>query len=90
MARADRRFLKHPLATLVGLLCRTGVLAQTAPPAGSPSDVSYTPVQGLSSPLYPRQDADARPLAALPSAVARIVVEASADGLPADGQSVVA
>jgi len=90
MASADRRFLMQPLAAVVSLLCSTGVLAQAAPPAGSPSDVSYTPVQGLSSPLFPRQDADARPLAAAPSALARIVVEAGADGLPADGRSVVA
>jgi hypothetical protein len=79
-----------PLAALIAALCAGGALAQNAPPAGSPPDVSYTPVQGLSSALYPRQPADQRPLgAATASAVGRIVVEASANGLPADGQSVV-
>ncbi len=92
MARAEPRFKLTPrrLTLLIGSLCSLGALAQNAaPPAGSPSDVAYTPVQGLSSPLFPRQPADARPLAQPDSAVARIVVEASADGLPADGISVV-
>lgn len=90
MARHQQsRLARHPLALWIALLCSAGALAQTAPPAGSPSDVSYTPVQGLASPLHPRQDADARPFAQAASPVGRIVVEAATNGLPADGQSVV-
>lgn len=94
MARADRSLRRpvrrRPLTLLVGLLCSTGALAQSAAPAGSPSDVRYTPVQGVSSALFPRQPDDARVLGgAVASPVARIVVEASEDGLPADGVSVV-
>lgn len=90
MARADlplRRHRLRPLAAFVGALCSLGALAQSTPMAGSPADVAYTPVQGLASPLFPRQGADARGLA--PRTVSRVVLEASADGLPADGLSVV-
>ncbi len=98
MARADRPLLsaprRRPLNLLMsslygGLFCGLGAMAQTAPPAGSPSDVAYTPVQGLSSPLYPRQEADARVGTDYRSAVGRIVLDASENGLPADGVSVV-
>jgi hypothetical protein len=90
MARAERRRLaRRSLAALVASLCAQGLLAQSAPPPGSPADVSYTPVQGPASPLFPRQDADARPLADRGSAVGRVVVESQSNGLPADGQSVV-
>jgi hypothetical protein len=93
MARAECRRAaprRRPLALLIASLFGSlGALAQTAPPAGSPTDVSYTPVQGLSSPLFPRQEADVRRLPGGPTAVARIVVEASHDGVPADGVSVV-
>lgn len=91
MARADLR--RQPLALLLGALfgsaCGFAAWAQTSPPAGSPADVRYTPVQGPSSALYPRQNDDVRSLVPAPAAVARIVVEASADGVPADGVSVV-
>ena len=90
MARLHNLALR-PLALSIATLCAAGALAQTAPPAGSPPDVSYTPVQGLSSPLHPRQEADARPFAVAASPVGRIVVEAgrrlAAEGLlkaPAD------
>jgi hypothetical protein len=93
MARADRRSNhrshRRPLAALLASMVTSGVLAQTAPPPGSPSDVNYTPVQGATSALFPRQEADARPLAVAASPVGRVVVEAHANGLPADGQSVV-
>ena len=89
MARADHSFARRPLALLLASLCAGGALAQSVPPAGSPSDVNYTPVQGISSALFPRQDADERPLAQAASPVGRVVVEAHANGLPADGQSVV-
>lgn len=86
MARADLR--RRPLALLVGALFGSA-WAQTAPPAGSPADVSYTPVQGPSSALHPRQDGDVRSVAPRLAAVAQVVVEASQDGVPADGVSVV-
>ena len=86
-------------------LCSLAVAAawaQSTPPPGSPSDVRYTPVTGVPSPLYPRQgDLDAKPsqtlddIATKPggfdflaaSQVGRIVVEVNRDAVPADGQS---
>ncbi len=78
------------------------VAAQSTAPAGSPSDVRYTPVTGDASPLYPRHpDTDAKPTmvrddqaaqpgggtgAMAPGPVARIVVEIDRDAIPADGQ----
>ncbi|MFO1326126.1 MAG: hypothetical protein U1F56_02120 [Rubrivivax sp.] len=87
MARAEHP-RRLPLAATLAALCAASAVAQPAP-AGSPSDVAYTPVQGQSSALFPRQPGDERPLAGPAAAVARVVVEVSADGLPADGQSVV-
>ena len=89
MARADLRLKHRPLAALLASMVAGGALAQTAPPPGSPADVAYTPVQGTASALFPRQDADARPLPVAASPVGRVVVEAHANGVPADGQSVV-
>jgi hypothetical protein len=99
MVRADRaarpqamgsghRPAQALLSVLVGSLFGCAAAAQSQPPAGSPTDVGYTPVTGWSHPLHPRQDGD-RPADRRPAPdVARIVVESSANGLPADGQSV--
>lgn len=86
MAHVELRL--RPLVAALAACSAGAVLAQPAPP-GSPADVAYTPVQGLASPLLPRQPADARALPAVTSNVGRVLVEASADGVPADGQSVV-
>ncbi len=89
------------VATAIVALASAGSSAQSAPPAGSPSDVSYTPVTGTPSLLYPRHpeiDGKARPTlddAALPAghgsaanaAVGRLVVEVDRNAVPADGQS---
>jgi hypothetical protein len=57
--------------------------------AGQPGRRQLHAGAGASSALFPRQDADARPLAVAASPVGRVVVEAHANGVPADGQSVV-
>lgn len=68
----------------------------SAPPAGSPTDLRFTPVNGDAPLLYPRRPGrDAEPgqvlagdaLYAVNAAVARIVVEVDRDSVPADGQS---
>lgn len=68
--------------------------AQGGPPAGSPSDVRYTPLTGSPSALYPRApDVDSLPsLVGNPAAnanadVGRIAVEIDRNAVPADGQS---
>ncbi|MDQ2797178.1 MAG: Ig-like domain-containing protein, partial [Actinomycetota bacterium] len=77
--------------------------AQDAPPAGSPSDIRYTPAIGSPSALYPKTpDIDAKPALTtsddaslgaggvdfgVNAAVGRIVVEVDRDAVPADGQS---
>ena len=92
------------LAVLAGCSLLSQAQAQSgfqrsAPPAGSPTDVRYTPVNADGPLLYPRlpgQDAEpgqvfraetnAIPWAAN-AAVGRLVVEADRDAVPADGQS---
>ena len=93
-----------PVAAAVAVLLAmpSTSAAQSAPPAGSPSDVRYTPISGSPSVLYPKtpdidarlaptlDDAAARPggfESAANSAVGRIVVEIDRDAVPADGQS---
>lgn len=91
-----------PIALALAMLAGEAAFAQTAPPAGSPSDVRYTPITGLPSLLYPKtpdvdgrvqptlDDASTRPGrldAAANAAVGRIVVEVERDAVPADGQS---
>lgn len=89
-------------AALLALGLPLTAAAQGAAPAGSPTDVRYTPVTGESSPLYPRNpDTDARPVMVrddqavqpggapdekAPGPVARVVVEVDRDAIPADGQ----
>ena len=83
-------------------LCPAIAFAQSTPPAGSPSDVRYTPVTGTAAPLFPRApdvdgqsslvrgDEAAKPGGfdyAANAAVGRIVVEVDRDAVPADGQS---
>ena len=91
----------HLVALAAASLCGAQALAQSSPPAGSPSDVRYTPVTGTPSPLYPKgEDLDAKPSTSLDSiaadpgggfaaasSVGRIVVEVNRDAVPADGQS---
>ena len=97
----------HPLLTtmaamLAGSSFAGSAFAQSTPPAGSPSDVRYTPVTGMPSALYPRSpDTDARPAlvksdeSARPGAfdfganstIGRIAVEVDRNAVPADGQS---
>lgn len=73
--------------------------AGSAPPAGSPTDVRYTPLAAGDAALYPRvpgQDAQPGVLFrgersglnyAANAGVQRLVVEVDRDGVPADGQS---
>jgi len=84
-----------------GVHAQVSVAAPVAgvPPAGSAADVRYAPVNGPAPALYPRQgDADAASGAVFigertglaysaNAAVARLVVEADRNGVPADGQS---
>ena len=105
MKRADRfrpglRPIAAAVAAVLSALAAAGSFAQSAPPAGSPSDVSFTPVTGSPSPLYPATpdvDTKATPLredqgalrggADSAGAVGRIVIEVDRNALPADGQS---
>jgi hypothetical protein len=77
--------------------------AASSPPAGTPTDLRYTPVSAGNAALLPRQpDHDAQPGVvfrgeqpgglgyAANAAVARVLVEVARDGVPADGQSPVA
>ncbi len=82
--------------TSPGCLGDTATPARSAPPAGSPTDVRYTPVNGAAPPLCPRTPGqDDEPGAVLAGAVnfaanaaiARLVVEVDRDAVPADGQS---
>jgi len=103
MKRAD--LLRHRRAS-IALSALFGTLsiasAQTAPPAGSPTDVQYTPVQGTAPLLYPRPGDAAKSSTqsslfrgentggvnyAANAAVGRLVVEVDRDAIPADGQS---
>ena len=101
-ARLRARALAHKLSIVVtALLATAPALAQTpapgsAPPAGLPTDVRYTPVNGAAPLLYPRTPGqDDAPGAVLTSAlnfaangaIARLVVEVDRDAVPADGQS---
>ena len=70
------------------------VAAQSAPPAGSPTDVHYTEPTASVPALYPRSNEnDAPPKVFLAgeyaanAAVGRLVVEADRNAVPADGQS---
>jgi len=86
-----------PMLTLT--LTITPAQAQTQPPAGSPSDVRYTPSVAGDATLHPRapgQDAQPPRLFrgeqagidyAVNAAVGRIVVEVDRDAVPADGQA---
>ena len=93
-----------PLAAALLVLTAPAVLAQSAPvgslpPAGSPTDVRYTPSVGDAPMLYPRiPSTDAQPGALLQgerngiayaanAAVSRLVVEVDRNAVPADGQS---
>jgi hypothetical protein len=100
MRSADRRPLfRRTALALAALLSGTAgaqPAAVSAPPAGSPTDVRYTPVAGDAPLLYPRiPGADAEPGQALlgdtpyaaNAAVTRIVVEVDRNAVPADGQS---
>ena len=83
--RADRRnAARQPGARrLVAVACTlacAGAMAQQ-PPAGSPIDVRYTPVNAGGAALYPRLKLDLQ--VSSPS----LVVEVDRDGVPADGQS---
>lgn len=110
MARADRLRRRggatpqpRRLARLISQALLLPLLANTAQaqgqaPAGLPTDVRYTPVQGSATALTPRQPgADALDAArvlphgdyAANAAVARVVVEVDRDAVPADGQSTV-
>ena len=100
MRSADRRPLfRRTALALAALLSGTAgaqMAATSAPPAGSPTDVRYTPVAGDAPLMYPRlPGTDAEPgqvlLGDTPyatnAAVARIVVEVDRNAVPADGQS---
>ncbi len=71
--------------------------AQSAPPAGSPTDVTYTAPTGSERALYPRvPDESASPPQVLAgseyapnNAIGRLVVEVDRNAVPADGQSMV-
>ena len=77
----------------------SGSAPGSAPPAGSPSDVRYTPVQGSAPALYPKALIDeAKPALfrgegaggvgyAANAAVGRLVVEVERDAIAADGQT---
>lgn len=102
MRRADRQPKRHPmhhpmrrqLMLALGAAFPLCVAAQSAPPAGSPTDVRYTePTAGVPA-LYPRSNEnDAPPKVFLAgeyaanAAVGRLVVEADRNAVPADGQS---
>jgi hypothetical protein len=93
----------RPSAVALAALLATSAGAQparpvsvSAPPAGLPTDVRYTPVSGEAPLLYPRiPGSDAGPgqvllgdsTYAANAAVARILVEVDRDAVPADGQS---
>lgn len=99
------RLPMRPTALALALAIALPAIAQTtgigapplsAPPAGSPTDLRFTPVNGDAPLLHPRiPGRDAEPgqvlagdaLYAVNAAVARIVVEVDRDGVPADGQS---
>lgn len=87
------------LLSAVALAVHAQAMAQTQPPAGTPSDVRYTAPSAGGVALYPRtpgQDAD-KPAVfrgeqngvdyAAAAAVGRIVVEVDRDAVPADGQA---
>ncbi|HOB94396.1 MAG TPA: Ig-like domain-containing protein [Aquabacterium sp.] len=91
--------LALPLAIALPAIAQTtgiGAPPLSAPPAGSPTDLRFTPVNGDAPLLHPRiPGRDAEPGQVLAgdtpyaanAAVARIVVEVDRDGVPADGQS---
>lgn len=105
MARADQLMARAAALTVAWAAAWGTAAAQpapsSAPPAGSPTDVRYTPVGHGNADLLPRlPDQDAGPgvvfLAdpatpagryAANGAVARVVVEVDRDGVAADGQS---
>jgi len=107
MARADRtRRLAGatPKPRTLALLISQAILlagaaqAQSQAPAGLPSDVRYTPVQGSATALTPRQPGadDLEAARVLPqgayaanAAVGQVVVEVDRNAVPADGQSTV-
>ena len=94
--RPMRRPVHRQLMLALGAAFPLCVAAQSAPPAGSPTDVRYTePTAGVPA-LYPRSNEnDAPPKVFLAgdyaanAAVGRIVVEADRNAVPADGQSAV-
>ncbi len=78
MPRAER-LLPHSVIAAAALLSLSAALAQHAP-AGSPTDVRYSPISAGDARLHPRAPDDA-------AAVSRILVEVDRDAVPADGQS---
>ena len=98
--RAARRVAISRFLSVIAAALPLLASAQSAPPAGSPSDVRYTPVSGTPSSPYPKTpDVDSKPTLlrndaapggidfAANAAVGRIVVEVDRDAVPADGQS---
>ncbi len=89
------RLISHGLLPMLAAAQALPGHAQTQAPAGSPTDVRYTPVQGSATALFPRQPGDgneassvlAQGAFAINAAVGRIVVEVTRNALPADGQS---
>ena len=99
MSRAERCLRRSAIAWLaMGVVC-VAAQAQSTAPAGSPSDIRYTPVQGAASPLYPKAAIEeGKPSVlrgesaggvnyAANAAVGRVVVEVECDSIPADGQT---
>ncbi len=104
MARAERRLMLRPVALAATLCVMGAVHAQSSTQAqglaGARPDLSYTPVTGIDSPLYPaapgdsgaqglrlRADLDALGLSVASAPIDRIVVELDRNQVPADGQS---
>jgi hypothetical protein len=100
MARVDRRLQRlTPLALAAALALSAQAQQVSSPPAGSPTDVRYTAVNGPALQLYPLapgQDAEPGSVFmgerggvayAANAAVGSLVVEVDRNGVPADGQS---
>jgi hypothetical protein len=83
--RAELHRIAAAALMACGLAATGTSLAQTSgsnagPPAGSPTDVRYTPVAAGEAGLYPRQALDE-------TNSPRVIVEVDRDGIPADGQT---
>ncbi|MFO1219314.1 MAG: hypothetical protein U1E89_13155 [Burkholderiaceae bacterium] len=96
--RQHQGFGLRPVALAAALLLAVGSLHAQQAPAGSPTDVRFTPVAPGDAKLTPRTDDDNDKSAVLRgerggidyaanAAVGRVIVEVDRDAAPADGQS---